>query len=133
MRCHAPAIFRFPNPADPASILHPVQQPGDIWHAVDEPVPDLISRQPFRPRASQDAKHVVLRKTDTRTREQFLQWFPEGSLGARDAQCRLLLEAAERLSLLKFTSQSGCHGIKLRVITPNVNTRTSGAGGYVLP
>jgi hypothetical protein len=109
VRRYATAILDFANPAYPTSFLHPVQQPGDVWHPVDEPIANFISHQSLRSRAPQDAEHVVLREADASLLEQFLHRFAKGRLCSGNAQGRFLLEAAERLPLLEFISQGGRH------------------------
>ena len=122
-REHLPAIVGVAGSGNELQQLHSIEEPGDVGHARQQPIAQLVAAQPFRLGAPQYAQHIVLRVADTIRLEQLLEGVLQQRLRAHDAEMRFLLQTGKRFSLPKLGLQILAHPMYLGVITLNVNTR----------
>jgi hypothetical protein len=102
-------VGTFSGALDQASVDHSIEQAGDVGHAGEQSLSELIATQTLRRRTSENPKHVELRGSNAVWLEHLLERVDEQRPGANDAQLSLLLDAAERLPLLDLLTQVRCH------------------------
>ena len=121
--CNEASVDRTPLPAHETSLFHPVEQPGRIWHAVQQPLSDFVPAETFRLGASQDPQHIVLSAGDPVGLEHLLERVGHDVRGAQDVELRLLAKGPERLVLLDLVAESRIHATTIVVMTITVKAK----------
>ncbi len=103
-RLHHAAVILLPFARDQPALFHAVQQPRDIWIVSDHAVANPAASQSRRPRAAQDAQHVVLRAGQLCGARQLLGLLAQRVRRLQQSEENALFQGCRRALRLAFVA-----------------------------